>query len=102
VRVDCFSQRLFVMYTHERDKNAHTLSVLSVLDDFVGTQSDAIETILCTKLMRFMMMRAENFFILRRKPVDVSRFFGAGLVFSLPISCRPCSVSWNAWHLSVG
>eukprot|EP00035_Acanthoeca_spectabilis_P020075 m.431043 g.431043 ORF g.431043 m.431043 type:complete len:171 (-) comp17247_c0_seq1:93-605(-) len=33
-------------------------------------KSDNIEMILCKKLMRFMMMRAENFFILRRKPVE--------------------------------
>ena len=32
-------------------------------------QADEIEKILCHKFMRFMMMRAENFFILRRKPV---------------------------------
>ena len=37
-------------------------------------QSDAIEEILCKKLMRFMMMRAENFHILRRKPVEVTPF----------------------------
>lgn len=35
-------------------------------------QADEIEKILCHKFMRFMMMRAENFFILRRKPVEVS------------------------------
>lgn len=34
-------------------------------------QADEIERILCHKFMRFMMMRAENFFILRRKPVEV-------------------------------
>ncbi|KFQ04799.1 Actin-related protein 2/3 complex subunit 4, partial [Haliaeetus albicilla] len=33
--------------------------------------ADEIEKILCHKFMRFMMMRAENFFILRRKPVEV-------------------------------
>ncbi|NXD81699.1 ARPC4 protein, partial [Halcyon senegalensis] len=33
-------------------------------------QADEIEKILCHKFMRFMMMRAENFFILRRKPVE--------------------------------
>ncbi|ELW63498.1 Tubulin monoglycylase TTLL3 [Tupaia chinensis] len=32
--------------------------------------ADEIEKILCHKFMRFMMMRAENFFILRRKPVE--------------------------------
>ena len=34
-------------------------------------QADEIEKILCKKLMRFMMMRADNFFVLRRKPVEV-------------------------------
>ncbi|XP_045166756.1 actin-related protein 2/3 complex subunit 4 isoform X1 [Mercenaria mercenaria] len=33
-------------------------------------QSDEIEKILCHKFMRFMMMRAENFVVLRRKPVE--------------------------------
>jgi len=33
-------------------------------------QADDIEKILCHKFMRFMMMRAENFFILRRKPIE--------------------------------
>jgi len=35
-------------------------------------QQDDIERILCHKFTRFMMMRAENFVILRRKPVQVS------------------------------
>ena len=34
-------------------------------------QADEIERILCHKFMRFMMMRAENFVVLRRKPVEV-------------------------------
>lgn len=33
-------------------------------------QADEIEKILCHKFMRFMMMRAENFVVLRRKPVE--------------------------------
>eukprot|EP00126_Sphaerothecum_destruens_P010122 Sdes_comp20678_c0_seq3m16130 len=33
-------------------------------------QADEIEKILCHKFMRFLMQRAENFFILRRKPVE--------------------------------
>ncbi|NXL98180.1 ARPC4 protein, partial [Tyrannus savana] len=37
---------------------------------FFSPQADEIEKILCHKFMRFMMMRAENFFILRRKPVE--------------------------------
>jgi len=35
-------------------------------------QADEIEKILCHKFMRFMMMRAENFVVLRRKPVEVT------------------------------
>jgi actin related protein 2/3 complex subunit 4 len=34
-------------------------------------QADDIERILCHKFTRFLMMRAENFVILRRKPVPV-------------------------------
>ena len=37
-------------------------------------QADEIEKILCKKFMRFMMMRAEHFFVLRRKPIEVSYF----------------------------
>ncbi|CUA75413.1 Actin-related protein 2/3 complex subunit 4 [Rhizoctonia solani] len=33
-------------------------------------QADDIERILCHKFTRFMMMRAENFVILRRKPIQ--------------------------------
>uniref|UniRef100_A0A2K5CUW3 Actin-related protein 2/3 complex subunit 4 n=1 Tax=Aotus nancymaae TaxID=37293 RepID=A0A2K5CUW3_AOTNA len=32
--------------------------------------SIAVKQILCHKFMRFMMMRAENLFVLRRKPVE--------------------------------
>lgn len=38
----------------------------------VCVQADEIEKILCHKFMRFMMMRAENFVVLRRKPVEVN------------------------------
>uniref|UniRef100_A0AAY4CBH1 Actin-related protein 2/3 complex subunit 4 n=1 Tax=Denticeps clupeoides TaxID=299321 RepID=A0AAY4CBH1_9TELE len=45
-------------------------SINSVRVSIAVKQADEIEKILCHKFMRFMMMRAENFFILRRKPVD--------------------------------
>ena len=47
---------------------SHTATQIKV---YVSLQADEIEKILCHKFMRFMMMRAENFFILRRKPVEV-------------------------------
>lgn len=37
-----------------------------------AVQADEIEKILCRKFMGFMMRRADNFFILRRKPCEVS------------------------------
>ncbi|MEQ2211059.1 Actin- protein 2/3 complex subunit 4 [Xenoophorus captivus] len=45
-------------------------SINSVRVSIAVKQADEIEKILCHKFMRFMMMRAENFFILRRKPVE--------------------------------
>lgn len=47
------------------------LSPWGSLTSLFSLQADEIEKILCHKFMRFMMMRAENFFILRRKPVEV-------------------------------
>jgi hypothetical protein len=46
-------------------------SINSVRVSIAVKQADEIERILCHKFMRFMMMRAENFIILRRKPVEV-------------------------------
>lgn len=48
-------------------------------------KADDIEKILCHKFMRFMMMRAEHFTVLRRKPVEVIHplwFWSFKLVFS--------------------
>ncbi|KAG6449736.1 actin-related protein 2/3 complex subunit 4 [Manduca sexta] len=45
-------------------------SVNSIRVSIMIKQADEIEKILCKKFMRFMMMRAENFIVLRRKPVD--------------------------------
>ena len=47
-------------------------SINSMRISIAVKQVDDLERILCHKFTRFMMMRAENFFILRRKPVAVS------------------------------
>lgn len=49
-------------------------SINSVRISISIKQADEIEKILCHKFMRFMMMRAENFVVLRRKPVEVKYF----------------------------
>lgn len=43
-----------------------------------------MERILCKKMMRFLMMRAENFLVLRRKPVEVC-------THPLPFQIRKCN-----------
>ena len=40
----------------------------------LSLQADEIEKILCHKFTNFMMQRAENFSIMRRKPVEVSNW----------------------------
>lgn len=46
-------------------------SINSMRISIAVKQADDLEKILCHKFTRFMMMRAENFMILRRKPVEV-------------------------------
>ena len=56
-------------------------------------QADEIEKILCKKFMRFMMMRAESFFILRRKPIEVSprnHYSGASCLLDCFVMTLPC------------
>ncbi|XP_022645514.1 actin-related protein 2/3 complex subunit 4 isoform X3 [Varroa jacobsoni] len=45
-------------------------SINSIRVSIAVKQADEIEKILCHKFMRFMMMRAESFIILRRKPIE--------------------------------
>ncbi|XP_014306837.1 actin-related protein 2/3 complex subunit 4 isoform X2 [Myotis lucifugus] len=56
---------------NEKEKVLIEGSINSVRVSIAVKQADEIEKILCHKFMRFMMMRAENFFILRRKPVEI-------------------------------
>jgi len=55
---------------NEKEKVLIEGSVNSVRVSIAVKQADEIERILCHKFMRFMMLRAENFFVLRRKPID--------------------------------
>jgi len=59
--------------TISRNANERTLiegSVNSVRVSIKIKQADDVERILCKKFMRFLTSRAENFVILRRKPVE--------------------------------
>lgn len=59
-----------VVSRNEKEKVLIEGSVNSLRMSIAVKQADEIEKILCKKFMRFMMMRAENFFVLRRKPVE--------------------------------
>lgn len=60
-----------VISRNENEKVLIEPSVNSVRISIKIKQADDLERILCHKFARFLMMRAENFVILRRKPVDV-------------------------------
>ena len=59
-----------VISRNEKERVLIETSVNSVRVSISIKQADEIEKILCHKFTRFMMMRAENFFILRRKPIE--------------------------------
>ncbi|KAG8192720.1 hypothetical protein JTE90_009743 [Oedothorax gibbosus] len=59
-----------VISRNEKEKVLIEGSINSLRISISIKQADEIEKILCHKFMRFMMMRAENFVVLRRKPVE--------------------------------
>jgi len=59
-----------VISRNEKEKVLIEGSVNSLRISIAVKQADEIEKILCHKFMRFMMMRAENFIVLRRKPIE--------------------------------
>ncbi|XP_003746679.1 actin-related protein 2/3 complex subunit 4 [Galendromus occidentalis] len=62
--------RPVVISRNEKERVLVEGSVNSIRVSIAVKQADEIEKILCHKFMRFMMMRAENFIILRRKPIE--------------------------------
>jgi len=62
--------RPVVISRNEKERVLIESSVNSIRVSIAVKQADEIEKILCHKFMRFMMMRAENFIILRRKPTE--------------------------------
>uniref|UniRef100_A0AAZ3NXB6 Actin-related protein 2/3 complex subunit 4 n=1 Tax=Oncorhynchus tshawytscha TaxID=74940 RepID=A0AAZ3NXB6_ONCTS len=70
-----------IISRNDKEKVLIEGSINSVRVSIAVKQADEIEKILCHKFMRFMMMRAENFFILRRKPVEVRGLVGYDISF---------------------
>ncbi|VDK87495.1 unnamed protein product [Dibothriocephalus latus] len=64
-----------IVSRNERERVLIEGSVNSVRVSIAVKKSDEIDSLICQKFMRFMMMRADDFVILRRKPIpgyDVS------------------------------
>ncbi|OQV21343.1 Actin-related protein 2/3 complex subunit 4 [Hypsibius exemplaris] len=59
-----------VISRNEKERVLIEGSVNSVRVSIAIKQADEIEKLLCHKFMRFMMMRAEHFTVMRRKPVE--------------------------------
>lgn len=57
---------------NEHEKCLIETSVNSVRVSIAVKQADEIETILCHKFTSFLMQRAEQFVVMRRKPAEVS------------------------------
>lgn len=74
---------LLTPLTVARNENERVLiepSVNSVRVSIRIKQADEIENILVHKFTRFLEQRAENFFILRRKPIKVRAHTGGSSV----------------------
>ncbi|CAB3403547.1 unnamed protein product [Caenorhabditis bovis] len=72
VEVQTSRELLMTPVVVARNKQERVLiepSVNSVRISIAIKQSDEIEKILCHKFTRFMCQRADNFFVLRRKPI---------------------------------
>ncbi|VDQ07774.1 unnamed protein product [Trichobilharzia regenti] len=79
-----------IISRNEKERVLIEGSVNSVRVSISIKQSDEIEKLLCRKFTRFLMTRAEDFVILRRKPVPVSSYFKLmykQLIIFLKINC---------------
>ena len=68
-----------VVSRNERERVLIESSINSVRISIAIKQADEIEKILVHKFTRFMMMRADNFVILRRKPVKMTFTLNGGI-----------------------
>lgn len=59
-----------VISRNEKEKVLIEGSINSIRISVMIKQADELETILCARFMRFLTQRAENFVILRRKPIE--------------------------------
>ncbi|TNN18518.1 Actin-related protein 2/3 complex subunit 4 isoform 1 [Schistosoma japonicum] len=81
-----------VISRNEKERVLIEGSINSVRVSIAIKQSDEMERLLCRKFTRFMMTRAEDFVILRRKPVATKIFpkpFLLATEIYMRITCQP-------------
>lgn len=59
-----------IISRNEKERVLIETSVNSLRVSIAVKQADEVEKIICSKFTRFMMRRAENFIVLRRKPIE--------------------------------
>ena len=64
--------KLILICRTEKERCFIEPSINSVRVSLCIKQVDEMETVLCRNFSRFLMQRAENFAIMRRKPIQVS------------------------------
>ena len=78
-----------VISRNEKERVLIEGSVNAVRISIAIKQADEIEKLLCHKFMRFMMMRAEHFSVMRRKPVEVRNTNAMNVIIMLDYSSVP-------------
>ncbi len=77
-----------IISRNEKERVLIESSINSVRVSIAIKQADEIEKLLCHKFMGFMMRRAENFVILRRKPIEVNTSFKRESAFNNEMCIR--------------
>ena len=79
-----------IVSRNQRERVFIEPSINSLRVSITIKQVDGIEKLLCNKLMTFMMRRAENFIILRRKAVKVNSSQFRAWVKSMSVNSDNC------------
>ena len=89
-----------IISRNEKERVLIESSINSVRISIAIKQADEIEKILVHKFTRFLMMRADNFVILRRKPVDKQSIV-AGAPGQHALNNNASSLASNSLHNSI-
>lgn len=89
---------------NEQERCLIETSVNSVRVSIAVKQADEIETILCHRFTSFLMQRAEQFVVMRRKPAEVSiSVYNTAVLRISELYCATCASRYDiGQHVHVG